>query len=502
MVLRVAVIGAGPAGLCAARFLSAEPDCYLPTVYEQTAAVGGTWVYTDRTGTDHCGIPVHSSMYKNLRDPTTASLVCEKHGLPFRTSQASSEHLTGTCRRPLSNGTDSPLEHPGTPAGQTNLPKEAMVFPDFPYDSSLPSYLPHKEVLRYLESYAEHFGLHKYIQFLTRVDTVKHVHVHGAVKWQVTSFKVTAPDSPSTEQFDAVMVCNGGYVVGHTCADARTTPDFMRYSVPYTPDIPGTDQFQGRTLHSHDYRVPEPFSGRRVLIIGALGSGIDICVEIAWVADRVVISHSNPPMMKILKLPPNVTQASRVESIVSPNTVRFQDGQEFHADDIVYCTGYRLSLPFLTPECGITLHQGRAYPLYKHVLNTNYPTMSFVGLPRNVTTFSLFQLQVKLALGVLDGSISLPSKAAMDQEIDKDFKTRLEKGLAPRRAHDIFPLYLSYITELAMVTCQPDPQGQTSMATDSVLHLFSDPQHFRNAEYKITGPGTWERIPHESENQQ
>jgi len=67
MVLRVAVIGAGPAGLCAARFLSAEPDRYQPTVYEQTAAVGGTWVYTDRTGTDEYGLPVHSSMYKNLR---------------------------------------------------------------------------------------------------------------------------------------------------------------------------------------------------------------------------------------------------------------------------------------------------------------------------------------------------------------------------------------------------------------------------------------------------
>ncbi|CAH1244516.1 FMO4 [Branchiostoma lanceolatum] len=434
MVLRVAVIGAGPAGLCAARHLSAEPDRYLPTVYEQTAAVGGTWVYTDRTGTDEHGIPVHSSMYKNLR---------------------------------------------------TNLPKEAMVFPDFPYDSSLPSYLTHKEVLRYLENYAENFELHKYIQLLTRVDAVKPIHVHDAVKWQVTTFKVTAPDSPITEQFDAVMACNGG-----------------RYSVPYIPVISGTDQFQGRTLHSHDYRVPEPFSERKVLIIGALASEVDICVDIAQVADSVVISHSNPPMIEIHNLPANITQAARVESIVGPNTVRFQDGQEFHADDIVYCTGYRLSFPFLTPECGVTVHQGRAYPLYKHVLNTTYPTMSFVGLMHHATSFSLFQLEIKLALGVLDGSLSLPSKAAMDQEIDQDFKTRLEKGLTPRQAHDIFPLYLSHITELAMVTRQSDPQGQTSMTMDSFMHLFSDPQHFRNAEYKITGPETWERVPGQGEKQQ
>ncbi|XP_066300044.1 uncharacterized protein [Branchiostoma lanceolatum] len=434
MSLRVAVIGAGPAGLCAARFLSAEPDRYLPTVYEQTSAVGGTWVYTDRTGTDQHGLPLRSNMYRNLR---------------------------------------------------TNVPKEAMVFPDFPYDSRLPSFLPHKEVLRYLENYTEHFGLHKYIQSLNRVDAVKPVHVHDGVKWQITTSDVTAPDIPNTEQFDAVMVCNGG-----------------RYSVPYTPVIPGTDQFQGRTLHSHDYRVPEPFRGRNVVVMGAATSGIDLCVELAQVAERVVISHSNPPIMKIHNLPPNATQASRVESIVGPNTVRFQDGQEFHADDIVYCTGYRLSFPFLTPECDITLHQGRAYPLYKHVLNTTYPTMSFAGLTHHALTFALFQLQVKLALGVLDGSISLPSKAAMDQDIDQDFKTRLEAGLAPRKAHAIFPLYMSYVTDLAKMTRQPFPQAQTSMFLDAFARRFSDPQHFRNAEYKLTGPETWERVPHLSEKKQ
>ncbi|XP_035658133.1 flavin-containing monooxygenase FMO GS-OX5-like isoform X5 [Branchiostoma floridae] len=431
MALRVAVIGAGPAGLCAARYLSAEPDRYLPTVYEQTAAVGGTWVYTDRTGTDEHGLPVHSSMYKNLR---------------------------------------------------TNLPKEAMVFPDFPYDSGLPSYMSHKEVLRYLENYAENFGLHKYIQFLTRVDIVKPVHVTpGDMKWQITTFKVTAPESPTTEQYDAVMVCNGG-----------------RNSVPFTPAIPGTDQFQGRTLHSHDYRVPEPYTGKNVVIMGGLASGVDISVELAQVAERVVISHSNPPIANIQNLPPNITQATRVESIVGPNTVRFQDGQEFHADDIVFCTGYRLSFPFLTPNCGLTVTKGRAYPLYKHVLNTTYPTMSFVGITSHALTFALFQLQIKFALGVLDGSISLPSKAAMDHEIDQDFRSRLEAGLPPHRAHDVFPLYVSYMTELAMVTRQPDPQGQTAMCDDSISRLYSDPQHFKHAEYKITGQETWERVPHQS----
>ena len=72
--LAVAVIGAGAAGLCAARHLAAATKvlhctalqvlymCFLqgsvrPTVLEQSRRVGGTWVYTQDTGTDENGLP-------------------------------------------------------------------------------------------------------------------------------------------------------------------------------------------------------------------------------------------------------------------------------------------------------------------------------------------------------------------------------------------------------------------------------------------------------------
>ena len=64
---RVAVIGAGAAGLSAARHLVADAERFSCTVFEQTGAVGGTWVYTEQVGTDDFGLPVHSSMYKSLR---------------------------------------------------------------------------------------------------------------------------------------------------------------------------------------------------------------------------------------------------------------------------------------------------------------------------------------------------------------------------------------------------------------------------------------------------
>lgn len=62
--MNIAVIGAGAAGLCAARH-SAEAGNRV-TVFEQTDVIGGTWVYTDKIGKDDYGMDIHSSMYQGL----------------------------------------------------------------------------------------------------------------------------------------------------------------------------------------------------------------------------------------------------------------------------------------------------------------------------------------------------------------------------------------------------------------------------------------------------
>lgn len=78
--MRVAVIGAGSAGLAALRHCTASSatndasaDAGNPRniteviCYEKTDQVGGTWVYTPDTGVDRYGLPIHSSMYDSLR---------------------------------------------------------------------------------------------------------------------------------------------------------------------------------------------------------------------------------------------------------------------------------------------------------------------------------------------------------------------------------------------------------------------------------------------------
>lgn len=63
--MRVCIVGAGAAGLVAARHVYAAQK--IPcSVFEATSELGGVWVYTDDIENDQYGFPVQSAMYKDL----------------------------------------------------------------------------------------------------------------------------------------------------------------------------------------------------------------------------------------------------------------------------------------------------------------------------------------------------------------------------------------------------------------------------------------------------
>lgn len=76
----------------------------------------------------------------------------------------------------------------------------------------------------------------------------------GDRKWSV-KVRDLQRDAVVTEGFDAIMVCNG------------------HYFEPWIPKISGRDIFAGKQMHSHDYRVPEIFDGKTVVVLGAGPSG-------------------------------------------------------------------------------------------------------------------------------------------------------------------------------------------------------------------------------------
>ncbi len=62
-----------------------------------------------------------------------------------------------------------------------------------------------------------------------------------------------------------------------------------RFSRPYQPPIPGQETFTGDLLHACAYRGPEPFRGRRVMVVGNGPSGVDIAIDLGVYAARPVL---------------------------------------------------------------------------------------------------------------------------------------------------------------------------------------------------------------------
>ncbi|XP_063154621.1 flavin-containing monooxygenase 3-like [Candoia aspera] len=154
----------------------------------------------------------------------------------------------------------------------TNSCKEMMCYMDFPFPENFPNYMHNSKIQEYIELYTKHFDLLKYIQFKTDVTNIKkHPDFSVSGQWDVMTQKDGKVESTT---FDAVMVCSGHHVYPNIPVDS----------------FPGLEKFQGTLFHSREYKGPEKFKGKKVLVIGLGNSGSDIAVELSHTASQVCIS--------------------------------------------------------------------------------------------------------------------------------------------------------------------------------------------------------------------
>lgn len=67
---------------------------------------------------------------------------------------------------------------------------------------------------------------------------------------------------------------------------------------PFVPDWPGREGFAGELVHSSEYRNPQPFRDRDVLVVGAGNSGAEIATDVAdGGAARSRLSVRTPPQI-------------------------------------------------------------------------------------------------------------------------------------------------------------------------------------------------------------
>ncbi|XP_007525262.1 flavin-containing monooxygenase 1 [Erinaceus europaeus] len=154
----------------------------------------------------------------------------------------------------------------------SNSCKEMSCYSDFPFPEHYPNYVPNSQFLEYLKMYAHRFDLLKCIQFKTKVCSVtKCPNFDVTGQWEVVTLHEGKQES---SVFDAVMVCTGFLTNPHLPLDS----------------FPGIKTFKGQYFHSRQYKHPDIFKDKRVLVVGMGNSGTDIAVEASHVAEKVYLS--------------------------------------------------------------------------------------------------------------------------------------------------------------------------------------------------------------------
>jgi cation diffusion facilitator CzcD-associated flavoprotein CzcO len=391
---RVAIIGAGACGICAAKYLLESG--FDVSVFEIGTQIGGMWCYQNDNG--------RSSAYRTL--------------------------------------------HINTSRGVTR-------FSDLDFDPETQDFPDHRDMHRYLARYADHFGVTPCIRFRSRVASVRPAFDPACEtpRWQVEI------DNGTVESFDAVIVATG------------------HLTRPY--EIAELQRFGGEYLHSHHYKAPEPYVGKRICVVGIGNSACDIASDVCVTSPRcVLVARSGVLILpKLLfgraftditaqiqrpwiprplrrritrsltwlahgdltrlgfKRPDSLTHVTSNATVVTDiayrrievkggiaaiegRTIRFDDGTAEEFDVLIAATGYRIDLDLVAP--GIVDAQDNQLGLYMRIVPPGWPGLYFMGFFNTDTALNMvFEHQARWVREILIGNAALPDASEMRRAIEE-----------------------------------------------------------------------------------
>jgi cation diffusion facilitator CzcD-associated flavoprotein CzcO len=352
-----------------------------------------------------------------------------------------------------------------------NTSRERMEYSDYPMPKTYPVFPHHTQIAEYFNNYVDHFGFRQHIRFNCLVTQAEPLEGGG---WEITL------QDGSTQRYRALMVANG------------------HHWDPRWPEPPFPGHFNGDIIHSHYYRVPDPYVDKNVLVLGFGNSAMDIASETSRVSkmtylavrrgfhiipkyvlgrplDQPILYYHLPnalllrlvalglaiqvgkvtnyglpkPDHPVLHAHPTVssdilTRITHGRVKIKPNIreldgdgVIFTDGSREQIDSIIYCTGYKITFPFFRPE--VVEAKQNDLPLFRRVFHPKYRDLFFIGLLQPLgAIMPLAELQSIWVSKYLLGEYTLPPQQALLRDIEQEReKLRKRFGNAPRHTMEV-----------------------------------------------------------------
>jgi dimethylaniline monooxygenase (N-oxide forming) len=348
-----------------------------------------------------------------------------------------------------------------------NVSRERMEFADWPMSDDYPLFPHHTQIAKYFGDYVEHFGLDRHISLET---TVEQADQTPDGLWEVTL------DTGETRVYDALVVANGHHSEPRW-PDPPLPGEFdglQMHSHDYRDDsvLRGRDVvIVGLGNSAMDVAVESSYAARNTylsvrrgahilpkqmfgypydqvpLLEYMLGRGIGrgrLGMQIPWRVRQAMLAFGHRMTvgrMTDYGLPRpdhpfgaiHPTISTRIldrllHGRITPkqaiarldgDAVVFADGTRVPAEVIVWCTGYRITFPFLAGDV-IPVADNRV-DLYWNVFRPGIPNLAFIGLlqPGAGSTMQISEAQGRWVAEYLAGDYALPSAPEMRQAIEQ-----------------------------------------------------------------------------------
>jgi hypothetical protein len=426
----VAIIGAGPGGIVAARYLKSEG--LHPILFEQSSRLGGQW----------SGDPACSGIWPSMR---------------------------------------------------TNTSRVMTAFSDLPHPEGTPTYPTNQAIGAYLQHYAEHFDLVPHIRFNTAIRELRRDEATGYIlctdageehfdRVVVASGrynKPAIPDVPGLASFTGSAGVLHGFdynqpesfrglrvlVAGCSISALEIASDLAMQGAAH---VVATNRRQRYVLPKLIAGVPTDHVA--FTRFGALaGESFPMEAVAAGMKEFVLGAAGSPDQFGAPKPSENIFEAGITQSqfflplvaegriavkpwiaSVDGQTVHFTDGSIEDFDAILFGTGYDLNLPFLSDDIRRTLDADAHHlDLHLFTFNPHLPGLAFLGLLGVVGPyFPVLELQARWIAYTFSGALPAPSPE------------ELEAGIAAYRAHrgapqDI-PVHVAAIIFARAAQVEPD----------------------------------------------
>jgi len=265
------------------------------------------------------------------------------------------------------------------------------------------------------------------------------------------------------------------------------------FSTPNVPQFAGFETFEGRVLHSHDFRDALEFKDKDILCIGTSYSSEDISSQ-CWKygAKSITISHRTAPMG--FNWPKEFTEVPLLTK-VEGKTATFKDGTTKDVDAVILCTGYLHHFPFLRNELKlVTANLMWVDNLYKGVFWKANPKLIYLGMQDQFYTFNMFDAQAWLARDFIMGKYALPDMAEQEAYI----KGWLDRQETLTDDESLIRFQGDYVKELIEMTDYPtfDVEGVNLCFLEWEHHKHEDIMTFRDHAYKSLMTGNMAPIHH------